>query len=292
MQDITRQLERRRQVQERLPPLETIVRGSVFTRHLRCGKPTCRCARGRGARHRATYLSVSFGGGRTVQISSLRVPDSPENDQTFGRPKTARRRAGYPQARIVALMVLRSHVLAGFALGPWHVGELTLAASLWPQLPEASLTILDRGFLSYLLFHQIQAGGPQRHWLARAKKNLRWQVRPRPGPHASLGGLPRPPNLRRAHPELPDTLPAPAIRYHRRGFRPQTPPPSLLAPALYPADEIVELYHERRELEIGVDEVKTHTLERQEALRSRAPERVRQEIWGLAIGYNLIRLGI
>src|SRR5258708_20875627 len=69
MQDITRQLERRRQVQERLPPLETIVRGSVFTRHLRCGKPTCRCARGRGARHRATYLSVSFGGGRTFQIT-------------------------------------------------------------------------------------------------------------------------------------------------------------------------------------------------------------------------------
>src|SRR3972149_4568469 len=68
MQDITRQLERRRQVRERLPPLETIVRGSVFTRHLRCGKPTCRCARGRGARHRATYLSVSFGGGRTIKI--------------------------------------------------------------------------------------------------------------------------------------------------------------------------------------------------------------------------------
>ena len=67
MQDITRQLERRRQVQERLPPLEAIVRGSVFTRQLRCGKPTCRCAR--GGRHRATYLSVSFAGGRTVQIT-------------------------------------------------------------------------------------------------------------------------------------------------------------------------------------------------------------------------------
>jgi len=227
-----------------------------------------------------------------VDGSSLRVPDSPENDQTFGRPKTGRGRAGYPQVRIVALMVLRSHVLAGFALGPWHVGELTLAASLWPQLPEASLTILDRGFLSYLLFHQIQAGGPQRHWLARAKKNLRWQVRRRLGPHDWLVDLPVHPNLRRAHPELPDTLPARAIRYHRRGFRPQTLLTSLLDPALYPAGEIVELYHERWELEIGVDEVKTHTLERQEALRSRAPERVRQEIWGLAIGYNLIRLEI
>jgi len=43
------------------------VRGSVFTRYLQCGKPTCRCAR--GALHRATYLSVSFAGGRTVQIT-------------------------------------------------------------------------------------------------------------------------------------------------------------------------------------------------------------------------------
>ena len=227
-----------------------------------------------------------------VDGSSLRVPDSPENDRTFGRPKSGRGRAGYPQVRIVALMVLRSHLLAGFALGPWAVGELTLAASLWPQLPEASLTILDRGFLSYRLFHQIQTGGPQRHWLARAKKNLRWHVRRRLGPHDWLIDLPVHPNLRRAHPELPDTLPARAIRYQRRGFRPQTLLTSLLDPTSYPAGEIVELYHERWELEIGFDEIKTHTLEREEALRSRAPERVRQEIWGLAIGYNLIRLEI
>jgi len=67
MQDIKRLLTRRRQVRARLPPLEEVLRGSVFTRHLRCGKPTCHCAR--AALHRARYLSVSFGGGRTVQVS-------------------------------------------------------------------------------------------------------------------------------------------------------------------------------------------------------------------------------
>lgn len=67
MQDIKPLLARRRQVRTRLPPLEEVLRGSVFTRHLRCGKPTCQCAR--GALHRAVYLSVSFGGGRTVQVS-------------------------------------------------------------------------------------------------------------------------------------------------------------------------------------------------------------------------------
>jgi hypothetical protein len=227
-----------------------------------------------------------------VDGSSLRVPDSPDNDQTFGRPQGKRGQAGYPQVRIVALMVLRTHLLAGLALGPWTTGELPVAEPLWAHLPDASLTILDRGFVSYLLFHRIQAGGAQRHWLSRAKKALRWRVRRRLGPGDSLVDLPVHRGLRRAHPELPESLPVRAIRYHRRGFRPQTLLTSLLDPTSYPADEIVELYHERWELELGFDEVKTHTLERQEALRSRAPERVRQEIWGLAIGYNLVRLAM
>jgi hypothetical protein len=38
--------------------------------------------------------------------------------------------------------------------------------------------------------------------------------------------------------------------------------------------------------------VKTHTLEREEALRSKTPARVQQEVWGLALGYNLVRLAM
>ena len=41
---------------------------------------------------------------------------------------------------------------------------------------------------------------------------------------------------------------------------------------------------------LGYDEIKTHTLERQETLRSRSSPKVLQELWGLAIGYNLVRL--
>ena len=49
------------------------------------------------------------------------------------------------------------------------------------------------------------------------------------------------------------------------------------------------MYHERWELKLGYDEIKTDMLERLEAIRSKPPDRVRQEIWGLAVGYNLIR---
>jgi len=59
--------DRQRRLVSNLPPLEEVLRGSVFVRTLRCGKPTCRCAAGDG--HRATYLSVTFPGGRTEQIS-------------------------------------------------------------------------------------------------------------------------------------------------------------------------------------------------------------------------------
>ena len=67
MQGLERLLARRARVRDRLPPFEDLVRGSVFTRRMRCGKPSCRCAR--GVLHHATYLGVSFAGGRTVQVS-------------------------------------------------------------------------------------------------------------------------------------------------------------------------------------------------------------------------------
>ena len=62
-----RLLDRRRRAATGLPPLADVLRGSVVVRALRCGKPTCRCADGEP--HRATYLSVTFAGGRTEQIS-------------------------------------------------------------------------------------------------------------------------------------------------------------------------------------------------------------------------------
>jgi len=226
-----------------------------------------------------------------VDGSALRVPDTPENEQAFGRPGTSRGgAAGYPQLRLVALMVLRSHLLAGLSVGPWSAGETTLAAPLWDRLPDHSVTIVDRGFLSYALLHRLATSGRERHWLIRAKSNLKWHPRKRLGARDQIVEIPISRQTRRAHPELPETLEVRAVRYQRKGFRPQTLLTSLLDPNAFPAAEIAELYHERWELELGFDEIKTHALEREEALRSRAPERVLQEIWGLAIAYNLVRL--
>jgi len=57
-----------------------------------------------------------------------------------------------------------------------------------------------------------------------------------------------------------------------------------------PAAEITLLYHQRWELETGFNEPHTHTLERLEALRPGTPDRIRQELFALAMVYNSVRL--
>ena len=81
-----------------------------------------------------------------------------------------------------------------------------------------------------------------------------------------------------------------AVSYQRKGVRPQIVLTSMLDPVAFPASELVELYHERWELELAYDEIKTEMLEREETLRSKSPPSVIQELWGIFIAYNLVRL--
>jgi hypothetical protein len=50
---------RRLALRRQLPPLIAILRGSLIERYKRCGKPGCKCARGRGHGPKY-YLSVSY----------------------------------------------------------------------------------------------------------------------------------------------------------------------------------------------------------------------------------------
>lgn len=229
-----------------------------------------------------------------VDGTTLRLPDTAANDAAFGRPGTSRGNAtaGYPQLRLVVLLVLRQHVLAAAAFGPYRTSELALAARLWGELPAHALVILDRGFAAYPLFHQLGDRSVDRHWLVRARSGptaLAWRVVQRLGRGDDLVELTPSRATCAAHPELPTTLRARAIRVQHRGYPAYVVLTSLLDPAAYPAADLAALYHERWEVELAFDEVKTHTCERVEALRSKAPARIEQEVWGLLIAYTLVR---
>jgi len=215
--------------------------------------------------------------------TTLRVADSPQNRAEFGGQNTHRGPSGYPQVRAVALMALRSHLLAAFRFADYGTGESTLARDLWREMPENSLAIVDRNFLIARELIQLECSG-NRHWLTRAKKRTRYAVVEKLGRNDNLvvlevhrGGLPRTWLMR-------------AIDYQIKGHSPSTILTSLIDAEAYPAKELIALYHERWEIEIAFDEVKTHMLDRQETIRSRTVEGVRQELWGIALAYNLVRL--
>jgi len=229
--------------------------------------------------------------------TTLRIPDTEENREVFGLPGSGRGQAGYPQVRVMGLMALRSHLLAGIAFGPCSgkkTGEHTLAKDLWSQVPDRSLLIVDRGLIDYGVFFHLSHNEDgevtgRKHWLIRAKKNLKWKTLKTFGPGDELVELPISSRARKKDPTLPKRMVARAIRYEVSGYRPQTLLTSMIDAELFPAVEVAALYHERWEIELGYDEIKTHMLERQEALRSKKAKLVRQEIWGIMLVYNLVR---
>ena len=215
--------------------------------------------------------------------TTLRVADSVENRREFGGQNSHRGPSGYPQVRVVALLALRSHLMSAFRFADYGTGETTLARGIYEEIPERSLTIVDRNFLVAKDLMWWEASG-DRHWLSRAKKRTKYAVVEKLGRNDSLvvidvkqDGLPRQWVVR-------------AIDYQIKGHPPSTLLTSLTDAEAYPAKELIELYHERWELELAYDELKTHMLERQETIRSRTVEGVRQELWGIAIAYNLVRL--
>jgi len=214
--------------------------------------------------------------------TTMRVPDSAENRLAFGGQRGRNGDSGYPQVRVVALMALRSHLLAAVRFSAYSTGETTLAREVWSEIPEDSLTIVDRNFLVKKDLIHLETSG-NRHWLSRTKTNTRWAVTKKLGKDDYLAewdvhetGLPGKWEIR-------------VIHYKRKGFPRSTLLTSLVDAEKYPAKELVALYHERWELELAYDEMKTHLLDRQETIRSRTPAGIRQELWGIAIAYNLVR---
>lgn len=251
---------------------------------------TCadRWAHESAARHPWRGLALYGADGTT-----LRVPDSSENRAHFGVPRSGRGNGSdgaYPQVRLVGLFALRSHLLVRSSFGPYGTGEPTYARDLWCALPDNSLCIVDRGFLSAGTLVPLARDGTQRHWLVRAKSNTKWRVLEKLGEEDYLVEMKVSSQARKKDPSLPATWTARAMRYQIRGFRPGWLLTSLLDAAAYPVAEIVLLYHERWEVELSYDEIKTEMLDREETIRCKSPERVEQEIWGILLAYNLVRL--
>lgn len=212
--------------------------------------------------------------------------DTPENRQSLGCCSNQHGAAGQPQIRAVCLIDTHTHELLDARLGSMAQGELTLAAEL--EGCDQSLTVFDRAYFSAAFLLGWQAGGPQRHWLMRAKDNLRYEVLTKHGEGDYTIAMPVSPRARQLQPSLPSHWQARLIEV-QLGGRKRRFITSLTDARRHGAKALAQLYVQRWEIELGFREIKQSLQAGALLLRSKQPALVRQELWGVLIAYTLVR---
>ena len=235
----------------------------------------------RGAWYRKWRL-VSLDG------STLDVADEKGNGKAFGRPGASRGKSAYPQIRLVSLVENGTHVLFGSQMAAYRVGETTLAKKVLPALRKGMLCLADRQFFGYALWNQARATGTDLLW--RVKKNMRLDCEQRLADGSYLS---------RVYPSERDwrhktkAVVVRVIEYCLEGVAGAEPLyrliTTILDPEQAPAQELAALYHERWEIETALDELKTHLRGAKIVLRSKTPDLVRQEFYGLMMAHFAIR---
>jgi hypothetical protein len=220
--------------------------------------------------------------------STLDVADTAENEKAFGRPGASRGSSAYPKIRFVGLLENGTHVLWAARMDKYKTDEITLAAAVVPALQKDMLCLADRFFPGYQLWRKAAQTGAELLW--RVRQNARLEVDKR----LSDGSY-----LSRIYPSTSDrrnqrkAIVVRVIEYRLQDV-PDAEPiyrliTTILDPKLAPAKELAALYHERWEIETTLDELKTHLRGAQIVLRSKTPELVHQEFYGLLMAHFAIR---
>jgi hypothetical protein len=224
----------------------------------------------------------------SVDGSTLDVADEKGNNEAFGRPGASRGESAYPKIRFVSLVENGTHVLFGSRMADYATSEVALAKTVLPSLGKGMLCLADRGFFGFEMWKQAAATGADLLW--RVRKNIHLPCEKR---------LPDGSYLSRIYPSQQDQrrgrngIVVRVIEYRLEGVEGAEPlyrlATTILDHELAPAAELAALYHERWEIETAFDELKTHLRGAHIVLRSKTPDLVRQEFYGLLMAHFAVR---
>jgi len=220
--------------------------------------------------------------------STLDVADTTENAKAFGRPNGPRGSGAFPKIRLVALLESGTHVLWAAQMSKFATTELTLAKGVVKSLRKGMLCLADRLFPGYQLWKMAAQTGADLLWRAKRTAHLDVEKRLSDGSYLSRIYLNTADRRKRRK-----AIQVRVIEYRLKNvpnaetiYRLIT---TILDPEQAPAQELAALYHERWEIEITLDELKTHLRGAQIVLRSKTPELVQQEFYGLLMAHYAIR---
>jgi Insertion element 4 transposase N-terminal/Transposase DDE domain len=230
--------------------------------------------------------------------STLALQDTKANSQHFGRSSNQHGEAAYPQARFVALVETGTHLIFAAELGAYRDSEIRLCESLISQLQPGMLCLADRLFPGYELWKKAAATGAHLLWRAKTALNLKrieeladgsWLARWFPS-RSKRGGEGESQlvrvieyRLKTSAGEPPSDLDQPQTDEVYRLLT------TILEPEEAQALELAAFYPQRWEIELTLKEGKSILRHGQLTLRSKIPQLVEQEFWGLLLAHYLVR---
>jgi hypothetical protein len=220
--------------------------------------------------------------------SCMDVADETANAEYFGYPGASRGQSAFPQVRVLGLVECGTHVVTAAAVAPYGHSEQAMAAQLLPaKLQSDMLVLADRNFYGFKLWAKACASGAKLAW--RVKSSLKLPVE-RMLPDGSFLStvFDSEDRQRRAGQvvRVIDYTLHDSATPVQDSYRLVT---NILDAEQAPALELAALYHERWEIEGVFDEFKTHLRANSTVLRSKTPELVQQELWGLLLAHFAIR---
>lgn len=231
-----------------------------------------------------------YRGFRLVSIdgSTLDIADEKENNKAFGRPGASRGASAYPQIRFVSLVENGTHVLFGSRMADYATSEAVLAKAVLPSLCKGMLCLADRAFFGFEMWKQAATKGADLLW--RVRKNILLPCEQRLPDGSYLSHIyPTQQDQRRRRNGVVVRI----IEYRLEGVEGADPlyrlATTILDHKLAPAAELAALYHDRWEIETALDELKTHLRGAHIVLRSKTPDLVRQEFYGLLMAHFAVR---
>jgi hypothetical protein len=220
--------------------------------------------------------------------SCMDVADEAANAEFFGYPGASRGQSAFPQARLLGLVECGTHVVVAAEIAPYGRSEQAMAAQMLPaKLEPGMLVLADRNFYGFKLWQMACTSGAKLAWRVKANLKLPVQRMLSDGSYLSavFDSSDRPRNVGQVVRVIDYTLEDSATP-PQDSYRLVT---NLLDPADAPALELAALYHERWEIEGVFDEFKTHLRANSTVLRSKTPDLVLQELWGLLLAHFAIR---
>jgi Insertion element 4 transposase N-terminal/Transposase DDE domain len=223
-----------------------------------------------------------------VDGSCMDVADESGNAAHFGYPASSRGDSAFPQARVLGLVECGTHVVTAASIAPYETSEQEMAASLLPaKLAPEMLVMADRNFYGFKLWNLACASGAKLLW--RVKSNLILECDEELTDGSYLSTVYDSEDRRRQRGvkvRVIDYTLVDSAKPVQESYRLVT---NILDPQAAPALELAAIYHERWEVESVFDEFKTHMRSTSTVLRSKTPELVEQELWGLLMAHFAIR---